>query len=1676
MKINLLPKKREIKKITYKTLHFLTLSALVFNMTMVGVFITPKAANATVTPPTPVANPVLTQSCGLDIGLLVDTSGSIDSGEMTKMKTALTSFANAFVGTPAVFSLSSFANESYLRRAFSRTPSQIAADISSDIPSDGNGWTNWDSGLARSFATFDPRPAKPNLIVIATDGSPNTYGYFPDPTVEPTHNPANADELAAGLNHAIERANTIKTAGTRVVVLGIGDDESDPSTPAQKVDKMKQISGPNVAYTTADITTSTDVIKVENFDGIGAALSEFVNQLCGGKILVQKQFDTNGDGIAEITGSSADAALAGYTFDVNGSPSNPTPQVTANTGSLSFDVLNGTYSVTETNLPANTEIVNGKCVNGTQNVGTFSLATKTVSGLTMGTDDNISCTFLNKNVFGKLKVIKQVSGSTEPVSSWSMSVKKGGVNVAGSPQPGSTTGTEYNLEPGTYTVGETGPGGYAASFSASCPSGTATVTAGQTTTCTVTNTRQTGTLIVKKVVSGSTEPSASWSMHVKQGDQEVSGSPAAGTSAGTSYTLPTGTYNISETGGPSNYTASFSADCVNGSATVTAGQTVTCTVTNTRDTGTIELKKIWSGPAGQTTLNIGTTAGASNVDTQLTGAAGAPPLTTGQNTVNTGTYYVSETGGLSNYNAALVCTDNGSPITVGVNNSVNVTKGHAVVCTFTNTRQTGTLIVKKVVSGSTEPSASWSMHVKQSDQEVSGSPAAGTSTGTSYTLPTGTYNVSETGGPSNFTASFSADCVNGTATVTAGQTVTCTVTNTRDTGHITFNKIVSGGSAHDNDFTFSVYGQDYHDGDIATLPTGSYALTESGPIGYTLSAASGVCSFSPSADNNVTLTVTKDGGTCNITNTRDTGTITVHKFLQLPGEDPIYDPENWSWTLSSQHGSVSGLAGGDTKTVLTIDEYTVAEDTSNFPENNFATTWTCNAVGDENTPFANGTGTSFNFTLTHPGQNVVCTFTNVRETTEITFDKVVVGGNEADSAWAFAIDGQGAYHEGDVASLPTNEEFDITESSQFDNLYTLTGASGICSLEDGHLILNTDFNEDSRILQSELPTCIVENTRNTGSLTAHKFMDADGNLETTGDQTPVAGWTIELWQGDNKIDTQVTGEDGSYTWNILPTGNYVVKEIFDSADYQALTATQFPAEVTTNENAEVTFSNFKKIDLTASKLMDADGSAKTTQDRSTVAGWTIELWQGENLLGSQTTNEEGFVVFENLGPGSYIVKEVFDSSKYTALTETEMQVTAVSGQDQTVSFVNFTNEPAITLVKSITNSHLIPGGFINYQLSYTNTGNLDLTNVKLVDDYPQQYQTITDPGTGIDNGDTLTWMIGNLAIGETGTVTYTTSIKSDVPGNTNIINLATITSDQTDPLTATATALVPLPPVEGQPVLTITKAVNKLFVNPGNHAIYTVTVANSGDAAAINAELSDLLPAGFTFTEFGTSTHTWALGDLAAGETKIITYEVTIGTGVTAGNYENLATVHADNHGSLQAKVNLEVRVPKVLAEEAEPLLTIEKTADKVFINQGDTVTYTIKVTNQGDEDAEAVALNVKTEDFLPAGFTFADGKVSKIWELGDIRPGETRVITYTAKSDKTLLPGNYENLASAWADNHDKVTDSVKVEVRKIKVLGEALPTTGGSLMFYLYLLAIGLIIAFVGWVLKLTLSTSRE
>ncbi len=112
----------------------------------------------------------------------------------------------------------------------------------------------------------------------------------------------------------------------------------------------------------------------------------------------------------------------------------------------------------------------------------------------------------------------------------------------------------------------------------------------------------------------------------------------------------------------------------------------------------------------------------------------------------------------------------------------------------------------------------------------------------------------------------------------------------------------------------------------------------------------------------------------------------------------------------------------------------------------------------------------------------------------------------------------------------------------------------------------------------------------------------------------------------------------------------------------------------------------------------------------------------------------------------------------------------------------------------------------------------------------------------------------------------------------------------------------------GAPDLVMQKTVSPSFINPGDKANYQVIIENKGNLSAFNLTLSDNLPAGLVFADSKTGQQSWNLGDLAPGEKKTVSYSVAALTGITPGIYTNVAQARADNHPTIKAKANLEVR------------------------------------------------------------------------------------------------------------------------------------------------------------------------
>jgi len=339
---------------------------------------------------------------------------------------------------------------------------------------------------------------------------------------------------------------------------------------------------------------------------------------------------------------------------------------------------------------------------------------------------------------------------------------------------GTASQTFSNLAPGSsYTVSETVPSGWQSStFCTNGSPSAITVLPGATTTCTVTNTQRGSITVVKNTLGGN--GTFAFTSNFGLTSLTTAGNTASQTFSNltpntvaplTRRPSPAGPvsvgYSVSEIV-PSGWTQT-SATCTNGTPAavrVAPGTTTTCTFTNTLQQGSITVVE-------NTVVGNGTFAFTSNFGLKSLTTAGGTASQTFSGLTPGGAYTVSETVPAGWIQTAATCT-NGTPA------AVTVAAGAMTTCTFTNTQQGSIEVVKNTIGGN--GTFAFTSNFGLSSLTTIGGTASRTFNGLT---PGGAYSVSETV-PAGWTQT-SAVCTSGTpaaVTVAAGQTITCTFTNT----------------------------------------------------------------------------------------------------------------------------------------------------------------------------------------------------------------------------------------------------------------------------------------------------------------------------------------------------------------------------------------------------------------------------------------------------------------------------------------------------------------------------------------------------------------------------------------------------------------------------------------------------------------------------------------------------------------------------------------------------------------------------------------------------------------------------------------------------------------------------------------------------------------------------------
>ncbi|WP_298498800.1 gliding motility-associated C-terminal domain-containing protein, partial [uncultured Algibacter sp.] len=373
----------------------------------------------------------------------------------------------------------------------------------------------------------------------------------------------------------------------------------------------------------------------------------------------------------------------------------------------------------------------------------------------------------------------------------------------------------------------------------------------------------------------------------------------------------------------------------------------------------------------------------------------------------------------------------------------------------------------------------------------------------------------------------------------------------------------------------------------------------------------------------------------------------------------------------------------------------------------------------------------------------------------------------------------------------------------------------------------------------------------------------------------------------------------------------------------------------------------------------------------------------------------------------------------------------------------------LSLVKTVVDGDLSPlvGSEITFQITVTNDGPEDATGVEVTDLLPSGYDFVLFSSTsGAYNESTGVWNIGGIANGESETLLIDVLVNA----TGDYLNIAQVTASDIVDADSTPNnddgdqseddednAIVT--PVISVADLSLTKDVVDGDTSPlvGSEITFVITVTNDGPQDATGVEVTDLLPSGFDFVLFSSTSGTynettgiWNVGTIANGGTETLLIDALVNG---EGDYLNIAQItgsdvvdndsspnNDDGDQSEDDEDNILVSPVDAMAD-----LSVSKTVvdNEIMPNVGDEITFQITVSNAGPD----TATGVEVMDLLPAGFDFVRfsatsgiyNEVTGLWTVGNVPNGSSQsLFVDVIVNEPTGTAGEYYNVAEISASD----------------------------------------------------------
>ncbi|MFB9328409.1 hypothetical protein ACFFSY_20960 [Paenibacillus aurantiacus] len=359
-------------------------------------------------------------------------------------------------------------------------------------------------------------------------------------------------------------------------------------------------------------------------------------------------------------------------------------------------------------------------------------------------------------------------------------------------------------------------------------------------------------------------------------------------------------------------------------------------------------------------------------------------------------------------------------------------------------------------------------------------------------------------------------------------------------------------------------------------------------------------------------------------------------------------------------------------------------------------------------------------------------------------------------------------------------------------------------------------------------------------------------------------------------------------------------------------------------------------------------------------------------------------------------------------------------------------QAVITLAKSASLANATVGDTFTYSFAITNSGNA-AANVTLTDQVPEACVFITNSvlvdGSPLPGTSPVTGIpVENVPPGGTVIVSYVVTIDS-YPSSRQLVNRAQAAFSFNLPngrtVTRTASSNTVIVKV-ALPSVSIVKSVNRTAAIVGDSLQFTSLLTNNGGPAIHGVIIRDILAANVAFVPgsvmvdgasrpAASPADGISIGSLAPGRAVTVTFEVSVIMAIPS-QVTNQSTASFTS-GTFSATSSSNVTTTPV----TQPQIALVKSSSTSNATLGDSITYTIVVSNTGNLPA-----NVTVTDTIPAGTTYTENSVivdgfplpglSPVTgiALGPLAPGVSATITFGVVVTSLPSPQQLSNVASS--------------------------------------------------------------